>query len=81
MQFPKRKLPKSFLAAALGPKPVLATALGPLALLSPSARPQLQPAVPQGAVPKLWEVASWEIAHLGSFLNTVLNYKPNILLN
>ena len=31
-----------------------------------SARPPLQSAAPQKAYPDLWEVAAWEIAHLGN---------------
>ena len=59
-QFPKPQLPKSVLAAALGPQPVLIAALGPLAHPSRSARPPLQPAAPQSALPNLWKVADWE---------------------
>ena len=32
---------------------------------SRSDRPPLQPTAPQRAKPNLWEVATWEIAHLG----------------
>ena len=55
VQFLKRQLPKSVLAAALGP----------LAHLS-SAWPQMRPAAPQKAKAKFWEVAIWEFAQLGS---------------
>ena len=71
MQFPKRQLPKSVLAAALGPQPVLAAALGPLAHPSRSARPHCSlrrlrgPNLTFGKLPlgklHIWEVATWEI--------------------
>jgi len=41
VQFPKRELPKSVLAAALGPKYVLSASLGPLANSNRSARTTL----------------------------------------
>ena len=47
--FSKWQLPKSVLAAALGPQPMLPAALGPLAHPIRSARPPLQPAAPQRA--------------------------------
>jgi len=68
VQFPKRQLPKSVLAAALSPSTyVLATALDPQVHPSHSAQPPLQPSAPQRALPiNLWKIAAWEIAHLGS---------------
>ena len=41
LHFPKRKLPKSVLAAALGPKPILSATPGPLVHPSRSARPPI----------------------------------------
>ena len=68
--FPKRQLSKCAISQAatsqFRPQPVLVLALDPLAHPSRSARPPLQPAAPQKAESNLWEVAAWEIAHLGS---------------
>ena len=66
VEFPKRQLPNSVPTAALGPQHVLVSALGPLALSIRSARPPLQPAAPQRALPNHWKVATWEIDYLAS---------------
>jgi len=55
VQFLKRQLPKSVLAAALSPL---------LAHSSCGARHPLQPEAPQKASPNLWEVAAWTKLHI-----------------
>ena len=60
----------SLFAVALGPPPpqsVLAATLGPLPYPSRRARPPLQSSVPQRSLSNLFEVAAWQIGHLGNF--------------
>ena len=65
---PQRQAPRLFQPQRLALQPILATALSP----------PLQPAASQRAQPNLWEVAAWEIAHLGSCLmgNCHLGRRP-----
>ena len=77
VQFHKRQLPKSALAAALGPQPFLAAALGPLTHPNCSARPHFGVQCLRGPnltfgkllLGKLhvlevstWEIDTWEVA-------------------
>ena len=63
MQFPKRQLPMTVLAAAIGPNHVVAAARGTLTHPSRSDRPPLQPNLTFGKL-TFGKLPSWEVATL-----------------
>ena len=65
VQFSKRQLPKCAISQAATSQVCPSHSALPPAYSS-SARPSLKPASPHRAWPNLWEVAAWEIAHLGN---------------